>query len=606
MHRRFRFNPLKWLGYLYAPIQKNGAFFVFMFALGYLCTQVEIPLHVKGAKPYELSVPELLFDLYAVCVVLTLIPKKIRRFVRLLLYVLFYGVALVDMFCYVKFESTLTPTMLMLAYETTGQEAQEFLSSYLGWDILTSQVGWIVGLMAVHILWTILRVVLAKVGKRMILPKVNEAIPMVLKAVAGCAVAWLVGDACSQCRDNKVAMQRLFSYQTIGQVEHELTRKDTAHLYLPVYRLAFSIYANRLASHQVEQLVAASKHIQVDSCSYRIPNIVLVIGESYNKHHSQLYGYQKPTTPRQMAMAEEGSLVAFTDVVAPWNLTSFVFKNVLSLHTMGEKTDWCDEPLFPEVFRSAGYHVTFITNQFQPKAKEAVYDFSGGFFLNDPQLSKLQFDERNTKLHRYDDGVLKELDEARRGEGEKVNNLVILHLMGSHVEYRARYPQKTWRHFMPEMYDRPELTRYQRRLLSEYDNSLLYNDSIMAEITRRFEDKDAVVIYMPDHGEEIFDEKPYVYGRTHSSEIDRRVARSEYEIPFWIWGSPVYRERHPYNWLAIQNAKDRPMMTDVLPHLLMFLGGISTPLYHPEYNIISPDYDARRPRMLKGTTAYEK
>ena len=188
-------NPLKWLGWLFVPIQKNGAFFVFMFALGYLCTQVEIPLHIKGAKPYELSVPELIFDIYAVCVVLTLIPKKIRRFVRLLLYVLFYGVALVDMFCYVKFESTLTPTMLMLAYETTGQEAQEFLSSYLGWDILTSQVGWIVGLMAVHILWTILRVVLAKVGKRMILPKVNEAIPMVLKAVAGCAVAWLVGDA---------------------------------------------------------------------------------------------------------------------------------------------------------------------------------------------------------------------------------------------------------------------------------------------------------------------------------------------------------------------------------------------------------------------------
>ena len=420
MRRRFTFNPLRWLGYLFAPIQKNGAFFVFMFALGYLCTQVEIPLHVKGAKPYELSVPELLFDLYVVCVILTLIPKKIRYFVRLLLYVLFYGVALVDMFCYVKFESTLTPTMLMLAFETTGQEAQEFLSSYLGWDLLTSQVGWIVGLIVAHILWTILRVVLAKVSKRLILPKVNETIPMVLKAVAGCVVAWLIGDACSQCWDNKVAMQRLFSYQTIGQVEHELTRKDTAHLYLPVYRLAFSIYANRLASHQVEQLVAACKSIQVDSCSYRIPNIVLVIGESYNKHHSQLYGYQKPTTPRQMAMAEEGGLVAFTDVVAPWNLTSFVFKNVLSLHTMGEKTEWCDEPLFPEVFRSAGYHVTFITNQFQPKAKEAVYDFSGGFFLNDPQLSKLQFDERNTKLHRYDDGVLKELDKVRKGEGEEV------------------------------------------------------------------------------------------------------------------------------------------------------------------------------------------
>lgn len=47
-----------------------------MFALGYLCTQTEITLHVKGAKPYEMSVPELLFDLYAICIVLTLIPAR--------------------------------------------------------------------------------------------------------------------------------------------------------------------------------------------------------------------------------------------------------------------------------------------------------------------------------------------------------------------------------------------------------------------------------------------------------------------------------------------------------------------------------------------------
>ena len=47
-------------------------------------------------------------------------------------------------------------------------------------------------------------------------------------------------------------------------------------------------------------------------------------------------------------------------------------------------------------------------------------------------------------------------------------------------------------------------------------------------------------------------------------------------------------------------------MTDVLPHLLLYLGGISTPLYHPEYNVIAPEYDARRPRILKGVTDYNQ
>ena len=163
MLKGFKLNPLKWLGYLFAPIQKNGAFFVFMFALGWICTQLEINHHLKNAKPYELSAPELFLDIYAVCVVLALIPRKIRYWVRSLLYVVLYGIALVDMFCYVNFDSTLTPTMLMLFGETTQQESQEFLSSYLNWDIITSCVGWILLLIAVHILWTILRKVLANV-----------------------------------------------------------------------------------------------------------------------------------------------------------------------------------------------------------------------------------------------------------------------------------------------------------------------------------------------------------------------------------------------------------------------------------------------------------
>ena len=543
-------------------------------------------------------------DIYVVCVILTLIPKKIRIWVKALLYVLFYGVALVDMFCYERFESTLTPTMLMLAMETTGQEAREFLSGYLSYETVKSGVGWILLLMTMHILWTILRRLLAKMRQRLILPKINPIIFSGFKAVMGCVVAWLLYGSISQTWNNKVAIHKLFSCETIGEVEHELTKKDQAKLYVPVYRLAFGIYANGLADTQIEQLKAASDKIQVDSCSFRVPNIVLVIGESYNKHHSQLYGYDKPTTPRQMALQDEGSLVAFTDVVSSWNLTSFVFKHMMSLYAVGDSGEWCDKPLFPEVFRKAGYHVTFVTNQFEPKAKEAVYDFSGGFFLNDPELSQRQFDSRSTRTHRFDDGVLKEYDALK--DSTISHNLVILHLMGSHVDYRARYPQKRQTVFAPQMYDRPELNDKQKQILAHYDNSLRYNDSIVACITQRFVNQDAVVIYVPDHGEEIFDGSPYMYGRMHGANIDYRLARNEMEIPFWIWGSPEYRENHPYGWLAIQNAKDRPLMIDVLPHLLLYLGGISTPLYREELNVISPKYDMKRPRILKGVTDYNQ
>jgi heptose-I-phosphate ethanolaminephosphotransferase len=605
MRNKRKINPLKWIGYLFTPIQKNGAFFVFMFSLGWICTHLEIMpyyLRNKGAEPYELTVPELFLDIYVVCTLLMLIPQKIRIWVKGVLYVFFYGLALVDMFCYERFESTLTPTMLMLALETTGQEAKEFLSGYLSWDIVKTGVGWIMLLIVVHLLWTIGRIFAKRMSKRMILPKVHESVYTIPKLLIGLLTAWCLYSSISQTWGNKMAIRQLFACDTIGQVEHELNKKDKANLYIPVYRLAFGLYANGLADTQIDQLKAASDKIQVDSCSYRVPTIVLVIGESYNKHHSQLYGYNKATTPRQVALEAEGSLVKFTDVVSTWNLTSFVFKHMMSLYAVGDSGEWCDQPLFPEVFRKAGYHVTFVTNQFEPKAKEAVYDFSGGFFLNDPELSQKQFDSRNTKTHRFDDGVLKEYDALRDTTIE--HNLVILHLMGSHVDYRARYPQKTNTVFKPEMYNRPELSDKQKQILAQYDNSLLYNDSIVAAITQRFMDQDAVIIYVPDHGEEIFDGSPYMYGRMHSANIDYRLARNEMEIPFWIWGSPLYRERHPYGWLAIQNAKNRPLMIDALPHLLMYLGGVSTPLYREELNVISPKYDEKRPRILKNEVDY--
>ena len=603
-----RQNISKWLGALFAPIEKNGAFFVFMFVLGLLCTQLEImPYYLRnhGAEPYDLSVPELFLDIYVVCVLLTLIPRKVRIFVKALLYVLLYGVAIVDMYCYERFESTLTPTMLMLVGETTPQEASEFLTGYLSWDLVSTIVGWVLLLILVHILWTFVRRPLCKRLQQMIvLPQFNPIAVSSMKAVPSLVVACLLVVCVSETWDNKVAIHRMFTYDTVGQVERELTRKDQANLYVPIYRLVFSAFANHLASHQLVQLEAASDKIHIDSCSYRVPNIVLVIGESYNKHRSQLYGYEKPTTPFQKALAEQGSLVPFTDVVAPWNLTSFVFKHFLSLHAVGDSGEWCDAPLFPEVFRKAGYHVTFITNQFQSEAKEAVYDFSGGFFLNNPEMSKRQFDTRNNSLYRFDEGVLKAYDQLK--PKNQAHNLVILHLMGSHVEYRARYPQPARRFFTPENANRPELNKKQRYILSDYDNSVRYNDSIVYAVTQRFIDQDAVVIYMPDHGEEIFDGSPFMYGRMHGANIDYRLARNEMEIPFWIWGSPQYIENHPYGWQAIQNAKDRPMMTDVLPHLLLYLGGIATPAYRPEYNVIAPEYNTKRPRILKGTTDYNQ
>lgn len=595
------------LNKVYQPIKENARFFFFMYLIGMIVTYEELPRDNPDACVYGNLWLELFLDLYVVCLLLTFIPMRIRRCIRAFLYVIAYATTIADVFCWEKFQSTLNPSMLLLVGETDGREASEFFSSYFSADLLFSGVGLVLLIMLIHILcafWGKVRIQLPdKLQKSYaVLCKGFNRLQPVLGALS---LALLVWSACTSAH-NKKEMVQMFSMDTIGSVEHELTTSDCAQFYLPVYRLAFSIFANELASQQIDRLIEAKDKVKVDSCTFKSPNIVLIIGESYGKHHSQQYGYFMPTTPRQIKLQKSGLLVPFSDVVSPWNLTSFVFKNVFSLHVVGEKGEWCDYPLFPELFRKAGYHVTFITNQFLPKAKEAVYDFSGGFFLNHPELSQAMFDTRNDQLYQYDSGLLDDFDKKEKQQSTD-HNLIIFHLIGQHVAYKQRYPSDR-RHFHVDDYTnkRSDLNVSERSVLAHYDNAILYNDSIVNQIVKRFKNQDAIVIYMPDHGEECYEGNRGFICRKHSAAIDYDLARYEFEIPFWVYCSKKYIANHPEVFREIKAAKNRRFMTDALPHMLLYLAGIHTKDYHAEYNILSSKYDERRPRLLKNTTDYDK
>ena len=589
----------------YQPIKDNASFFFFMYLIGILVSYAELPTNNPNAAVYSNLWLELFLDLYVICIILTLFPLKIRRWIRAFLYIIAYCTSLTDLFCWVKFQSTLNPSMLLLVGETDEREASEFFSSYFTSDLIFSSVGLLLLVMLIHILTTFLKKVKLPPAISYKVTVAKQIINHSYYILGGVCLVFL-GWAIESSAHNKKEMVQMFSLDTIGSVEHELTTSDCAQFYLPVYRLAFSIFSNELASQQVDRLIEAKDKMSVDSCSFKSPNIVLIIGESYGKLHSQQYGYFMPTTPRQIKREKSGLLVPFSDVVAPWNLTSFVFKNVFSLHVVGEKGEWCDYPLFPSLFRKAGYHVTFITNQFLPKAKQAVYDFSGGFFLNHPELSEAMFDSRNQQLYRFDRGLLDDYDKNQQQHNTD-HNLIIFHLLGQHVKYNQRFPSDR-HHFKAEDYEkkRSDLDGKQRNVLADYDNAVLYNDSIVDAIISRFEDKEAIIIYMPDHGEECYEGNRGFICRNHSAAIDYDLAHYEFEIPFWIFCSYKYAAKHPDIYKEIIGAKNRRFMTDALPHMLLYLAGIHTKDYHAEYNILSPQYNEMRPRILKNTTDYDK
>ncbi len=593
----------KALGLLTRPVRDNAAFFVFMYALGWVCIRFTTPGD-HDPEYCSVSYVELFADLYAVCIILSLVPRRVRIVTRAVLAAALYAVSLADMFCYVRFGSVLNPTMLLLAEETNATEAGEFFGAYLSWDIIASPVGWLLLIMLLHGLSGFLPALLRRMPQwRLFCARFRKHLAPVAVPLAGVvlAIAFIVSAVLSQ--HNKELVRRIMSYDTIGQVERGQLGNDKPHFYLPVYRLVFSIYANRLAARQIDILTESLGRVRVDSCSFRSPEIVLIVGESYNRHHSQLYGYDHPMTPRQKARAAAGSLTVFDDVVAPWNLTSFVFKHMLSMYTVGDTGDWCDYPLFPELFRKAGYGVTFASNQFMFGAGDALYDFSGGFFLNDERLSHALFDARNASLHEFDEDLVEEYDTMAKPDTKA--NLTIIHLWGQHAEYRKRYPRKHKKYSYKD-YDRPKLNKHAKMVLADYDNATLYNDSVVDAVLQRFEDREAIVVYLSDHGESCFGFDRNYFGRTHSDNITYETAYEEYEIPFWVWCSRSYRAAHPDVVAALRAARRKPFMTDRLAHMLVWLAGISCPYYRADCNPLSDSYDASRPRLLKHAVDYDK
>ena len=584
--------------------------FLFLYLAGIMSSILTVPPY-KTAHMYQWAPYELFADVYIIATIWLLIKgllykegattvgrKMCNWGYHLLLavfYVIVYVLYIADMFCFVKFGSTLNPSMLLLIGETTGNEAGEFLQSYVTPDIIFSEVGAIA-------LVPLLHAIVAGCWKHL------SHLPY--KPFLGTAVAIAFGVCLYLTYPNKQMFLHTMSLETIGQVEHSLAYRPHTELYQPPMRLAFSIRCNQLIGQQLGRLRATIGNVEVDSCSVKSPEIVLIIGESFNKRHAQLYGYEKANMPNQVRMEKAGRLTKFDDVVAPWNLTSFVFKLFMTTYCVGDKGEWCDYPLFCEIFRKAGYNVNFLTNQFQTKAKQEVYDFSGGFFINDEELSSVQFDHRNNRLHVFDEGLLKDYDamaDEQRSKGiDSTKQLHIFHLMGMHVTYRIRCPNRMKKWGVGEYPDDTDIPPKKRKILADYDNSVWYNDSIVNQIVERFKNDDAIIIYLPDHGEEVFGPGArHFFGRMHDAVINKRLADEEFRIPMWIYTTPLYARNHPDVVAAIKAAAPKKYMTDALSHLLMGLAGIHTKYYKPQYDILSPQYDESRRRLLKNNTDYD-
>ncbi len=511
-----------------------------------------------------------------------------KKLVKYLFYVFAVLLLCIDVILFLTTHSIISPNSLLLLSETNWDETRGFLQSYLYSIHGLLTLFFFVGLLLVCCLAEKLRSRWLNLYKHLS--------PIIKKCSSCILVIFLLGGLFSFRY-----YYELFQCDTIEEADDWSNRsmKNADQ----ITNIIFCFYDLNLAGNVLAKAVYHTKLVKKSHSQLIWPDdsldVVLVIGESYSKYHSSLYGYSLTTNPRLEREKNDGRLFVYTDAVSPFIYTSEAVRNMLSTNSIGDGEQWYDNPLFPAIFRQAGYKVLFWDNQYDITSA-APYDYTLNAYLHDSEIATLSYDAQRPYVSMHDADLV--ADYQHYCAGHQINNptFTIFHLQGQHFSTEERYPQTAeFHYFTVDSIRRTEewMTTEKKQEIAHYDNCTLYNDYVMDQILTIFRDKCSVLVYLSDHGEDIYDT-----GDNLGRKVDSKQC---YEIPFMIWCSDKYKEKHAGIVEYIQKSVDKPLMSDNLCHLLMRLGGVKSDYYHETRDVLSSQYECPS-RIVANRIDYDK
>ena len=451
--------------------------------------------------------------------------------------------------CYLLFGSRINETVTTIVMQTDLQEAREFIDANLfRWQTLTVILG------ACILLYILIRWALSTRLDRLFRSRVFRII----------AIAVMV----------------------VGFIFPHIELSWTSHGYNTVAQLYRSISFVEESHADLDRITEMLDSIQVTRQPEKneAPVIVLVIGESFNKYHSPLYGYPLQTTPRLCA---EKRLVVFDQASSPVCFTHSAMRYIMSLKSCDnhQADDPLQHVLLPAVFKQAGYRVGYFDNQFT-RVKVGFNDYSCGYFYSPQRISDRCFDLRNDLIDKYDGTFIERYRDLFLKEPKSLN---IIHLFGQHLKAKIRYPE-SFSYFKGSDIPREDLDEQERETVAEYDNATRYHDMVVGMILDAFREQDAVVVYLSDHGDNIYDGPGHRYGRTAGGLTDEESKKNIREIPFLVWCSETFLQKRPEVYERLRLRAHQPVCLDDVAHLLFDLGGITCNFSTPSRSLLSPTY----------------
>ena len=324
--------------------------------------------------------------------------------------------------------------------------------------------------------------------------------------------------------------------------------------------------------------------------------VVVILGESMRRNYMHCYGYPLENTPKQDSLVKTGDLVLFSDAISSAAWTTGSISQSMTFYTLeGPEKEWYKYPALPLVLSKAGYYTYWVSNQ----------EKQGTGIQPIPTLASTSDSTRFVRIRTAgdwnaspDSDILPLLfDRTKTPAGKDLFEVV--HLMGSHTPYSDRYIHEKAPFTVDNLpktlpNGKPTPTDAKRRgIICDYVNSIHYNDQVVAQIFQRYSQTPAIVIYLSDHGQAVFEnpERPDYY--------EHEVSQAGLMIPLMVYTSPALREEHPEVYEQIVAAKDRKIMTDLLANSICGLLGVKTKYYNARQDFFSSEYDNARRRLVQ-------
>lgn len=316
---------------------------------------------------------------------------------------------------------------------------------------------------------------------------------------------------------------------------------------------------------------------------------VIVIGESATRSHHSLYGCRRRTNPRLETQKNE--LILFDDVISPTVHTASSLVNVFSFATLQERNS--PRCSFAAMARRAGFRTVLVSNQlrwgeFDTPITLMFKDVNDSYYLKE-QVA----DSR-------DDQLLPTVEE-KLSEAGGVPTLLFVHLLGSHMPFRHRYPAEAALFPLPGETADPHMPASVRQLTAEYDNSIAFTDRLLDALLARLKTlkRPTFLLYFSDHGEAFYPGMPEWVARDPD-------VNASYEIPFWLWFSPEYRNARPEAAAGAQANRHQPHQTDRLIYTLLELAGITYLDFPEEESLLNPGYRPHPRFIHEGKIPYSR